>query len=51
MRQTMEQAMICLKEIENHLGSLRNILSSDNSSQEKYLKESVDSVLSGWFSN
>ena len=41
MRQTMEQTMVCLKEIENHLGSLRNILSSDNSSQEKYLKESV----------
>ena len=41
MRQTVEGSILQLKEIQNHLVSLRNILSSENLPQEKYLKDSV----------
>ena len=41
MRQTVEGSIIQLKEIQNHLESLRNILSSDNLPRGKYLKDSV----------
>ena len=46
MRQTVEGSIIQLKEIQNHLESLRNILSSNNLPQGKYLKDSVLSDVS-----
>jgi len=47
MRQTVEHSIIQLKEIQNHLGSLRNILSSEsNVPNEKYFKDSVEGNLS-----
>ena len=46
MRQTVEGSILQLKEIQNHLVSLRNILSSENLPQEKYLKDSVLSDVS-----
>lgn len=46
MRQTVESSILQLKEIQNHLGSLRNILSSETLPQEKYSKDSVLSDVS-----
>ena len=46
MRQTVEGSIIQLKEIQNHLESLRNILSSNNLPQGKYFKDSLLSDVS-----
>ena len=46
MRQTVEGSILQLKEIQNHLDTLRNILSSETLPQEKYSKDSVLSDVS-----
>jgi len=46
MRQTVESSILQLKEIQNHLGSLRNILSSETLPQEKYSRDSALSDVS-----